>query len=39
MIYIHMAEYDFIKMEKKLAKYVNSPESIIYSKSNELYGI
>ena len=25
--------------EKKLAKYVNSPESIIYSKSNELYGI
>ncbi|MGN1375794.1 MAG: DNA primase [Prevotella sp.] len=25
--------------DKKLAKYVNSPESLIYSKSNELYGI
>ena len=25
--------------EKKLAKYVNSPESLIYHKSNELYGI
>lgn len=24
---------------KKLAKYVNSPESEIYHKSNELYGI
>lgn len=24
---------------KKLAKYVNSPESLIYHKSNELYGI
>lgn len=25
--------------DKKIAKYVNSPESIIYHKSNELYGI
>lgn len=25
--------------DKKLAKYVNSPESIIYSKSRELYGL
>jgi len=25
--------------DKKLAKYVNSPESEIYSKSNELYGL
>lgn len=25
--------------DKKLAKYVNSPESMIYHKSNELYGI
>lgn len=25
--------------DKKLAKYVNSPESAIYSKSNELYGL
>lgn len=25
--------------DKKLAKYVNSPESIIYSKSHELYGL
>ena len=25
--------------DKKLAKYVNSPESLIYHKSNELYGI
>lgn len=28
-----------LSSEKKLAKYVNSPESIIYSKSNELYGL
>ena len=27
------------KVNKKLAKYVNSPESEIYHKSNELYGI
>lgn len=26
-------------LKKDVAKYVNSPESIIYSKSNELYGI
>lgn len=25
--------------DKKLAKYVNSPESLIYSKSHELYGL
>ncbi len=25
--------------DKKLAKYVNSPESIVYSKSRELYGL
>lgn len=25
--------------DKKLAKYVNSPESLIYHKSNELYGL
>lgn len=25
--------------DKKLAKYVNSPESVIYSKSRELYGL
>lgn len=28
-----------LSTEKKLAKYVNSPESIIYSKSHELYGL
>lgn len=28
-----------LSSEKKLAKYVNSPESEIYSKSNELYGL
>lgn len=28
-----------LKKAEKLAKYVNSPESEIYSKSNELYGI
>ncbi len=28
-----------LKNDKKLAKYVNSPESEIYHKSNELYGI
>lgn len=28
-----------LKTDKKKAKYVNSPESEIYSKSNELYGI
>ncbi len=28
-----------LSSEKKLAKYVNSPESEIYRKSNELYGI
>jgi DNA primase len=28
-----------LKKDSKLAKYVNSPESEIYSKSNELYGI
>ncbi len=28
-----------LKSDAKLAKYVNSPESIIYHKSNELYGI
>lgn len=28
-----------LKKEKTVAKYVNSPESAIYSKSNELYGI
>ncbi len=26
-------------LKKDVAKYVNSPESVIYSKSNELYGI
>lgn len=25
--------------DKKIAKYVNSPESVIYSKSNQLYGL
>lgn len=28
-----------LSSDKKLAKYVNSPESIIYSKSHELYGL
>lgn len=28
-----------LSSEKKQAKYVNSPESIIYSKSHELYGL
>lgn len=28
-----------LKNDKKAAKYVNSPESIIYSKSHELYGL
>lgn len=28
-----------LSSDKKLAKYVNSPESIIYHKSSELYGI
>lgn len=28
-----------LSSEKQLAKYVNSPESIIYSKSHELYGL
>lgn len=28
-----------LSSDKKLAKYVNSPESLIYHKSNELYGI
>ena len=28
-----------LSSDKKLAKYVNSPESEIYSKSNELYGL
>lgn len=28
-----------LQTDKKLAKYVNSPESIIYSKSHELYGL
>lgn len=28
-----------LSTDKKLAKYVNSPESSIYSKSNELYGL
>lgn len=28
-----------LSSDKKLAKYVNSPESVIYHKSNELYGI
>ena len=27
-----------LSSDKKIAKYVNSPESLIYSKSNELYG-
>lgn len=28
-----------LRTDKKVAKYVNSPESIIYSKSRELYGL
>ncbi len=28
-----------LSKEKTVAKYVNSPESLIYSKSNEIYGI
>ena len=28
-----------LKTDKSVAKYVNSPESLIYSKSNELYGL
>lgn len=28
-----------LKSDKKIAKYVNSPESAIYSKSRELYGL
>lgn len=28
-----------LENNKKLAKYINSPESLIYHKSNELYGI
>lgn len=28
-----------LRNDKKVAKYVNSPESIIYSKSRELYGL
>jgi DNA primase len=28
-----------LKKDEKTAKYVNSPESEIYHKSNELYGI
>ncbi|MDE6042259.1 MAG: DNA primase [Muribaculaceae bacterium] len=28
-----------LRSDKKMAKYVNSPESIIYSKSNQLYGL
>ena len=28
-----------LRKEKTVAKYVNSPESLIYSKSNELYGM
>lgn len=28
-----------LRSDKSVAKYVNSPESIIYSKSNELYGL
>ena len=28
-----------LKTDKTVAKYVNSPESIIYSKKNELYGL
>lgn len=28
-----------LRNDKAVAKYVNSPESIIYSKSNELYGL
>lgn len=28
-----------LRTDKKMAKYVNSPESVIYSKSNQLYGL
>ncbi|MDE6497568.1 MAG: DNA primase [Muribaculaceae bacterium] len=28
-----------LRSDKKMAKYVNSPESVIYSKSNQLYGL
>lgn len=28
-----------LRSDKKVAKYVNSPESVIYSKSRELYGL
>lgn len=28
-----------LRSDKKMAKYVNSPESVIYSKSRELYGL
>lgn len=28
-----------LKTDKSMAKYVNSPESLIYSKKNELYGL
>ena len=28
-----------LRTDKKMAKYVNSPESVIYSKSRELYGL
>ena len=28
-----------LRSDKKMAKYVNSPESIVYSKSRELYGL
>lgn len=28
-----------LRNDKKMAKYVNSPESVIYSKSRELYGL
>ena len=28
-----------MRSDKTVAKYVNSPESIIYHKSNELYGL
>ncbi|MCM1110833.1 MAG: DNA primase [Clostridium sp.] len=28
-----------LRTDKEVAKYVNSPESVVYSKSNELYGL
>lgn len=28
-----------LRNDKQLSKYINSPESVIYSKSNELYGL